>query len=106
MAYRLAWPTGLPTTLEEKSFLEPLLEVITLPFTINFIQLGLILDRLFCSFIRFFKINIPFQIIVTLETKILGKSKSRFFTVGGRQDLLKLVSTASIIIGFFLIAIS
>ena len=46
--------------IEEKSFLELLLKVITFPSTINFIQLGLILDGLLYSFTKFFKINIPF----------------------------------------------
>jgi len=44
--------------------------------------------------------------MVTLETRILGRSKSRLFIVGGREDLLELVSTALIIVGFFLIAVS
>ena len=92
----------MPT--KKKSFLEPLLEAITLPFTVNFIQLELILDRLLYSFTKFFKINILFQIAVTLKTRILRKNRSRLFIVGGREDLLKLISTALIIVGFFLIA--
>ena len=43
--------------------------------------------------------------MVTLEIRILEKSKSKLFTVGGRENLLKLVSTALIIVGFFLIAV-
>jgi len=92
--------------IEEKSFLKPLLEAITLLSTVNSIQLELILDRLLRSFIRFSRINILFQITATLETRILGRSKSRLFIVGGREDLLELVSTALIIVGFFLIAAS
>ena len=42
--------------------------------------------------------------MATLEIKILKRSKSRLFIVGGREDLLKLVSTTLIIVGFFLIA--
>ena len=48
----------MPT--EKKSFLKPLLEVITLLFTVNSIQLELILDGLLYSFIRFSKANILF----------------------------------------------
>ena len=94
----------MPT--KKKSFLEPLLEAITLLSAINFIQLELILNRLLYSFARFFKTNIPFQIAVTLEIGILGRSKSKLFIVGGREDLLKLVFTALIIVGFFLMAVS
>ena len=43
--------------------------------------------------------------MATLEIKILKKSRSRLFTVRGREDLLKSVFTALIIIGFFLIAV-
>ena len=64
------------------------------------------LDRLLYSFIRVFKINIPFQIMVTLGARILGRNKFKLFIVGGREDLLKLVITALIIVGFFLIAVS
>jgi len=46
--------------IEEKSFLELLLEVITLLSAVNSIQLELILDGLLRSFIRFSKTNIPF----------------------------------------------
>ena len=92
--------------IEKKSFLEPLLEVITFLSTFNSIRLGLILDGLLYSFIKFFKTNIPFQIIIISKTKILERSKSRHFIVGGREDLLKLVFTTLIIIGFFLIAVS
>ena len=46
--------------IEEKSFLEPLLEAITLLSTVNSIQLKSILDGLLYSFIKFSKINIPF----------------------------------------------
>ena len=42
--------------------------------------------------------------MATSEIRILGRSKSKLFTVGGREDLLKLVSTVLIIIGFFLMA--
>jgi len=94
----------MPT--EEKSFLEPLLEVITLLSAINSIQLELILDGLLYSFARFSGINIPFQITATLETRILGRSKSRLFIVGGRENLPELVSTVLIIVGFFLIVAS
>jgi len=92
--------------IEEKSFLEPLLEAITLPSAVNSIRLELILDRLLHNFIRFSRINIPFQITATSETRIPGKSKSRLFTVGGREDLPELVSTILIIVGFFLMAAS
>ena len=44
--------------------------------------------------------------MVTLETRILGRSRSRLFTIGGREDLLELTSTALIIVEFFLIAAS
>ena len=90
--------------IKKKSFLEPLLEAITFLFTINSIQLELILNRLLYNFARFFKINILFQIAATSKTRILERNKSRLFTVGGREDLLKLVSTALIIVGFFLMA--
>ena len=43
--------------------------------------------------------------MATLEIKILGRNKSRLFIVKGKKDLLKLVSTALIIVGFFLIAV-
>ena len=43
--------------------------------------------------------------MVTSEIKILGRSRSRLFTVKGREDLLKLVFTVLIIVGFFLIAV-
>ena len=46
--------------IEKKSFLEPLLEIITFLFTINSIQLELILNGLLYSFTKFFKINILF----------------------------------------------
>jgi len=46
--------------IEEKSFLEPLLEAITLPSAVNSIQLELILDGLLHNFARFFGTNIPF----------------------------------------------
>ena len=42
---------------------------------------------------------------VTLKIKILERSKSKLFTVGGREDLLKSISTVLIIVGFFLIAV-
>ena len=42
--------------------------------------------------------------MVTLEIRISRKSKSKLFIVEGREDLLKSVSTALIIVGFFLIA--
>ena len=42
--------------------------------------------------------------MVTLEIKIPGRNKSKLFIVEGKKDLLKLVFTALIIIGFFLIA--
>ena len=42
--------------------------------------------------------------MVTLKIKILKKSKSKLFIVRGREDLLKLVSTMLIIVGFFLMA--
>ena len=92
--------------IEEKSFLEPLLEAITLLSTVNFIQLELILDGLLYNFTRFSRINIPFQIIATSETRIPGRSRSRLFIVRGKKDLLELVSTALIIVGFFLMAAS
>ena len=38
-----------------------------------------------------------------LEIRILERNKSRLFIVGGREDLLQLVFTALIIVGFFLI---
>ena len=44
--------------------------------------------------------------MATLKTGILERSKSKLFTVGGRKDLLELVSTILIIVGFFLIAAS
>ena len=91
--------------IKKKSFLEPLLEAITLLFTINFIQLELILDKLLYSFIKFFKINILFQIAATLKIKILKKSRSKLFIVRGRKDLLKSVFTVLIIVGFFLMAV-
>ena len=91
--------------IEEESFLKPLLEVITLLSTVNSIQLELILDRSLYSFARFFKTNILFQITATLETGIPGRNKSKLFAVGGREDLLKSVSTALIIVGFFLMAV-
>jgi hypothetical protein len=53
---------------------------------------------------RFSKTNILFQIVVTLETKILKKNRSRLFIVGGREDSLELVFTILIIVGFFLMA--
>ena len=90
--------------IEEKSFLKPLLKAITLLSTINSIWLELILDKLLYSFIRFSRTNIPFQITATLEIRILGRSRFRLFIVEGKKDLLKLVSTTLIIIGFFLIA--
>ena len=90
--------------IKEKSFLKPLLEVITLLFIINSIQLELILDRLLYSFTKFFKINILFYIMATLKIKIPERNTFRLFTVKKREDLLKLVSTALIIVGFFLIA--
>ena len=65
----------------------------------------LILDRLLYNFIRFFKINIPFQIVVTLEIGILKKSKSKLFVVRGKKSLPELVSTVLIIVGFFLMAV-
>ena len=43
--------------------------------------------------------------MATLKIRILGRSKSRLFIVEGRENLLKLVSTVLIIVGFFLIAI-
>ena len=39
-----------------------------------------------------------------LKIRILERSKFRLFVVKGREDLLKLVLTILIIIGFFLIA--
>ena len=92
--------------IEEKSFLEPLLEAITLPSAVNSIQLGSILDGSLRSFARFSGTNIPFQIVATSETGIPGRSKSKLFAVGGREDLPESVSTALIIVGFFLIAAS
>ena len=41
--------------------------------------------------------------MVTLEIRILGKNRFKLFTVEEREDLLKLVFTMLIIIGFFLI---
>ena len=64
------------------------------------------LDRLLYSFIRVFKINIPFQITIILEIKILKRNKFKLFIVKGRENLLKLVFIILIIIGFFLIAAS
>jgi hypothetical protein len=92
----------MPT--EEKSFLEPLLEAITLPSAVNSIQLKSILDGSLYSFTRFSKTNILFQIIATSETRIPERSRSRLFTVGGREDSLKSVSTTLIIVGFFSMA--
>ena len=43
--------------------------------------------------------------MATLKIKILRRSKFKLFTVKGKEDLLKLVSTVLIIVGFFLIAI-
>ena len=43
--------------------------------------------------------------MATLKTKILKKSKSKLLAVEGRKDLLKLVSTALIIVEFFLMAV-
>ena len=40
-----------------------------------------------------------------LKIRILERSKFRLFVVKGREDLLKLVSTALIIVGFFLIVV-
>jgi hypothetical protein len=68
--------------------------------------LELILDKSLYSFTRFFSTNIPFQIAVILETKILGKNRSRLFTVGGKENLLKSTSAVLIIIKFFLMAVS
>ena len=42
--------------------------------------------------------------MATLEIRILGKSKFKLFIVKRKKDLLKLVSTALIIVGFFLMA--
>ena len=44
--------------------------------------------------------------MATLEIKILGRNRFRLFVVEGREILLKLVFTALIIVGFFLIAVS
>ena len=90
--------------IEKKSFLKPLLEVITFLSTINFIQLESILNGLLYSFIKFSKTNILFQIIATLKTRILEKNKSKLFAVEGRENLLESVFTALIIVGFFLMA--
>ena len=88
--------------IEEKSFLEPLLEAITLPSTVNFIRLGSILDGSLRSFARFSKINVLFQITATSETGIPGRSKSKLFAVEGREDSPESVSTALIIVGFLM----
>ena len=42
--------------------------------------------------------------MATLKIRILKRNKSKLFIVRGRGDLLKLIFTALIIIGFFLIA--
>ena len=43
--------------------------------------------------------------MATLEIKILKRSRFRLDVVREKEDLLKLVSTVLIIIGFFLIAV-
>ena len=43
--------------------------------------------------------------MVTLEIRILERSRFRLFAVEGKENLLELVFAALIIIGFFLIAV-
>ena len=92
--------------IEEKSFLEPLLEAITLPSAVNSIRLESILDGSLRSFARFSGTNVPFQIAATSEIGIPGRSRSRLFAVGGREDSPESTSAALIIVGFFSIAAS
>jgi hypothetical protein len=48
----------------------------------------------------------PFQIAVISKTKIPERRRSRLFIVRGKEDLLKSIFAALIIIGFFSMAVS